>query len=148
MEVVVNRWIYISLICLLSPAIASSNVDGPYLCLPEDATGFSFDKSEWRTVSFNVSNERFLVKALEEKDKKKSDTKSQFTHGIYPHGNKYPAMKCRYSDATEAFYCDGIGEAIFSTRTGRFIRTYVAGYWSGDSVDDAPYIMKGKCSLL
>jgi len=48
------------------------------------------------------------------------------------------------------FRCNMIlGEFIFNSKSKRFIKTYTAGYLSGqDNNDNTPYVMIGTCSPL
>ena len=119
-----------------------------YLCVPEHSTGFSYDnvQKEWKNTNFTADGKYVIAKA--------DETKHAWQ--VTEIGETSSSFRCE-SDFTEYGYlrCSGIGgEFNFNKRNGRFLRSYLIGYYTvipevnqgKDEGSDTPLIGIGKCS--
>jgi hypothetical protein len=128
-----KNYLYVFLIILSSFAYAQD----AYLCLPKNATGFSYlqNSKSWEISTFNVSDNKYLLKNKSGKwfwDK---------------FGRDFP-NSC--NEFNQRITCNlFVGEVIFDKKTLRYIRTYVTGYVDGvTNNDNTPLIEIGTCSPL
>lgn len=115
-----------------------------YICIPDKATGFKFNKADksWNSTTFNVRNDKYVLSNSGGKWKWK------------PIGEKdYDLSKC--SDFNEYGYmnCDSLGvQVTFNRKNLRYQSIYSVGYVSagiaGAEGGDTPYIEIGRCSPI
>ncbi|MEY5028045.1 MAG: hypothetical protein RLZ63_360 [Pseudomonadota bacterium] len=115
------------------------NAQTAYLCIPDGASGISWNKSSkrWEQTKFNVQNVKLLLKK----------TNSGWEWSDF--GESY-SQKCGEINNVGFLNCDIIGGQLkFNKNTLRFMTTYLFGYVDGyDTNDDTPSIRFGKCSPL
>ena len=159
------RLLIMALALTLSPIVNA--IDGNYLCIPEKSTGFVLKDDKWSQASFNVENEKYIIKKIEEEAKKEyeKDDIPYGEYGVYRFGEKYPEYRnCEYTERDSTiltptgerrFYCDGIlrGQFILNLKNNRFLNTFPLGYWSeelfsGEEDTRTPFIQIGRCSKL
>src|SRR5690606_3924058 len=125
----------------LSTALAQDQ----YLCISEQSTGFSPSSNKWQPASFNVDNERFVLRR-----KRESDT-IETTWLVVALGKNWPTAVCD-DDFTEYgwLYCSGLGyEWRINRKSLRFMYWYYMGYVRGEEdTGDTPNITIGKCAAL
>lgn len=120
-----------------------------YLCLQEVATGFSFDENlkKWKEAVF-YPEKKYIVAISKDRDR---------PYQITEVGHKMPSGYCEKGFPEEELSCEiRDGQFKFSKTTGRFIVSYMNGYYmagpGGRFADgsffgtDTPYIAIGKCS--
>ncbi|TNF98767.1 MAG: hypothetical protein EP297_07245 [Gammaproteobacteria bacterium] len=122
-----------------------------YLCVEEMAAGFTFKNGQWTPAKFRTDN-RYIIR------KRKPDDKV-----LYHQNPVYVVLSTGEEDVIgdcpndfiygSGLHCDmPTGEFKFSKRSGRFLKTYLMGYWfhdnDSDSDSDTPHIAIGKCSPL
>jgi len=125
-----------------------------FLCVSEQAAGFSYDKNskQWASTKFS-STEKYVIS-------KSTGAKAAFE--ITEVGDKYSSGWCKEGFSSEGIlYCELLyGVFRFNKTNGRFIRTHLFGYVEvgqaqifserGDVVIDSnantPYMQIGKCS--
>ncbi len=123
--------------------------DVTYFCAAEETTGFHFKSGNWGRANFNVSNDKFIIRRIKPGELYYKD--KIHPYGIFTLGEKHPSLRCLPpSESSDIIRCTvGIGELFFSPESGRFLRTYTAGYWGGaDSDKDTPHITIGRCSKI
>ncbi|WP_157953873.1 hypothetical protein [Microbulbifer sp. A4B17] len=71
-------------------------------------------------------------------------------YGVFELGAKSPVYRCLISEYANDFICHvGVGEFFFSPESGRFIKTYTAGYWNGENNNEnTPNVTRGRCSKI
>lgn len=115
-----------------------------YLCIPDLATGFAYQKNidKWVTTKFNVSGEKYLL------------TKNN--KGIWEwrnFGEKSPGIYCE-EDFNEYGYisCSGFSQISFNNKNLRFLKIYKIGYVNkgiaGKEGEDTPSMEIGTCTPL
>lgn len=114
-----------------------------WLCAAEEVIGFIDGKEGWKQDSFDIKDERFLLRPL-----KKSDAgyvnKLQLTYGAFELGNKRSNYLCRELD--KDIICKAfVGEFNFSRESLRFLSSYMFGFWDGV---DTPLLIRGTCTSL
>jgi hypothetical protein len=126
--------------------LASENETVTYLCVSEESTGFFFKDGKWEQANFDVSEDKFIIRPIKKSDGFYFKDKEN-PYGVFELGNKRPSKRCK--DLGNIVCNVGIGELRFSPETGRFIKTYTAGYWDGiDGNEDTPNITRGRCSRV
>jgi hypothetical protein len=156
----------VSLVLMLPtslPAVAAGTApDGPFLCIVEHATGFSFDKQSklWRQTTF-PAGEKYIVKRV------KNNTVEGIGNlavnggpnavwGVWEFGvDEFGTAFCEADvDDKGYLWCHGIQSIVnFNLRSHRFLRTYTGTYVSDpsefpDEHADTPVIEIGKCTAL
>lgn len=127
---------------LISIALAISNMayaQEGYLCVSEAAGGVSYDSStkKWRGTVFRNDEEKFLIIKKENKWAMKEFGKSFESECTQP--NEFGVMSCNKI----------LGDFNFSTKTRRYLSTYIAGYIDGsNNNENTPNIQIGICSKL
>jgi hypothetical protein len=115
------------------------NAQESYLCISEAIGGVAYDSSlnKWDGTKFSNNNHKIILK------KKNGSWK------YADFGNNFEES-CDKMNEYGIFRCNMIlGEFIFNSKSKRFIKTYTAGYLSGqDNNDNTPYVMIGTCSPL
>ena len=137
-----RTWSVTVLAVLWVLASASVYAEERYMCVPDQAAGFSFDQnsSRWKSVNLQAEKERYIISG---------ETLTDSSLSIVSAGANYD--ECRsdkgFSNTNEAYFECIFGEFIFNKNTGRFLRTYTAGYIDGlDNNQNTPAILIGRCS--
>ena len=132
---------------LLFSSLAYSK-DDTYLCIAEESTGFYFENGKWGQAKFDVSEEKFLIRKIKTHEVGYVDKKNNY--GIYPLGENYSVHVCEQNQRTKKMICNGItGKIFFSPTSGRFLKSYIFGYWEGiDNNTNTPHLMRGRCSKI
>ncbi len=126
---------------LLFIALAFSGIASAqdvYLCVGDAAGGVSFDgnSQKWKGAALRTSS-KILVNKKNNKWTMKEFDSSLENECTQP--NEYGVMSCNKI----------FGEFHFSTKTRRYISTYIAGYIDGrNNNDNTPYVEIGVCSKL
>ena len=115
-----------------------------YLCVAEQAAGFSYDKEkkEWKTTTFGVRSKYVVSKA--------EGAKHAFE--VTEIGKTVPSFYCESDfDRLGFLRCpNALGEFKFNKDNGRYLSSYLAGYYDMLSEEhegsDTPYLEIGKCS--
>lgn len=142
-----KNWILLFLLSTLSTfAVSSEGHTDTWLCVSEDSTGFYFEKGKWGRAKFDVQEDKFIIRPIKESDGRYFKDK-EHPYGVFNLGKNRPSKRC---SNYENIICKvGLGELFFSPETGRFIKTYTAGYWDGqDNNDNTPNITRGRCSKI
>ena len=146
-------WSYLALcaraaICLLlfsEPAFAEQ-----YLCVPEKATGFSYDasKREWDYAQFKTDHKYIIAPAGNGRD----------AFAFTKVGEKLPQGYCKdsFTKAGVLFCLSFEGDLRFNKKNGRYLMVFGDGYYTlglpgfGESDEDVgtPMVEIGKCSLF
>ncbi len=128
-----------------------------YLCVADQATGFTFKNQKWVPTKFDVSENKYIIREIENGYK---FFNRERPYGVYALGGKYPRYECidPREFIRELYYCDDrtLGHFFFSVESGRYLRTYTPGYWDpsdflggrGDSYSDTPHMEIGRCSEI
>ena len=167
-----KKYIAILLLAFSGSAFAES-----YLCIADKATGFAFQDGDWASNEFNVGDEKYILRERSNKEMEQArevvetlkevfkeveaedlglgtnepvDYFLNSTHVVLQHGaDDFPLYHCRYVPITGSFKCNGIkGKFLFSTKSGRFTMTHLAGYWRGKDNDQTPIMYIGRCSKI
>ncbi|UVT20337.1 MAG: hypothetical protein H8K03_21645 [Nitrospira sp.] len=135
-------------------AVDRGKVSEQYLCISEQATGFSYDKNgkQWNSATFGNTSKYVLAS---------SSTSSDNAFQITIVGDSFPQGWCRESfDSKGYLYCDmHWGDFRFNKASGRFIKTYLFGYIDvgqerlgrgkiTDEATESPRMEIGKCSAF
>jgi hypothetical protein len=143
------------------PARAGTGPDGPFLCIVEQATGFSFDKQSksWKQTNF-APVEKFVLKRVKnntlEGVNKQIASSPRAAWGVWEFGfDAFGSAFCAADVDDHGFlWCRGV-QSIFNVNllSGRFLRTYTGFYASDpsrfpDDRADTPVIEIGKCTAL
>lgn len=118
-----------------------------YLCIPDESLGFYYKNDEWVAASFKVTEDKYILRRLTAEDWGFKD--KSMPYGVFMLGQNTAAIhRCRVFE--DAFQCrTGIGQFYFSSESGRYIKTYTAGYWNGkDNNENTPHIERGRCSKI
>lgn len=123
------------------PSIASAK---QFLCIAEMATGFKMKAGQWKSVDFNVDDDRFVIREY-------SDPllSGQNTHAVFRLGKDGPIHNCTDSGLKDQWHllCGGLGVGfVFVEKELRFQQYNGFGYVFGDDADSTPSITIGKCS--
>lgn len=135
-------------VMLCAVAISVSAEDVTYICVSEEATGFYYENKSWGRAHFNVSEDKYILRKIKENELGYKDKKNPY--GVFSLGGKNPEYRCFINEYSGDFVCRvGLGQFFFSPESGRFLKTYTAGYWDGaDSNDNTPNITRGRCSKI
>ena len=122
--------------------------DVTYLCVSEESTGFYYENKSWGRAHFNVSDDKYILRKIKEKEFGFEDKDNPY--GVFALGGKDPEFRCFISEYSNDFICRlGLGQFFFSPESGRFMKTYTAGYWDGaNNNDNTPNITRGRCSKI
>ncbi len=127
---------------LLSSAANAAETTQAYLCIPEYATGFSFNKvaKRWQPSNFDLAGKKYLVK--------KTAKGWSWANFAYPD----VADECGNFNKSGVLVCDAFPEEVWFNRTnGRFQVFYFVGYVGnllGEEGGDNPNIAIGTCAPL
>jgi hypothetical protein len=131
--------ILLGFISYIFATAALSKEPDSYLCIPDKATGFSYDhrSKSWVSTNFNLRGAKFLLiktsKGWEWRD---------FGASL--------GQSCEADADGDLIICNLVlHEHKMSRKTLRFINSYLVGYVNGgDSDANTPSITIGKCSPL
>jgi hypothetical protein len=123
--------------------------DEQYLCVPDQTTGFAFDKrAGWQGQNLNASDTKYLVRRSKPDDPNPANAKWL----VFELGQKAAFAECsRDFSSTGSLSCSGFGvyEWRLNKNNMRFLLAYLAGYTNGaDNNDDTPSVTIGKCAPL
>ena len=146
-----SYFLRIFFVLALTVANAGAETKDPttYLCIPDQSTGFNFDKQarRWVQTNFNVKDRKYLL-AL-------TDGKWYWDHIGHERDQRF--VGCGHFDDDGLLMCHWYGEDVrFNRKTLRFLSTRVNGYAVSnlDDEKDGPYwpvsqtIEIGTCSPL
>lgn len=115
-----------------------------YICIPDKATGFKFNKTDksWHTATFNVKNDKYILSNGSGKWRWKVIGEKDHDFGKCGDFNEYGYINC-----------DIFGSQItFNRKNLRYQSIYTVGYVSagiaGTEGGDTPYIEIGRCSTM
>lgn len=151
----------IFLICLTFPSLAYSG-EG-YICIPDKATGFSFDKEiGWKLANF-IPNDKFVIIRPNKSDKERFKHLNNLAWVIKKLGDTGIEAPCEEASPindmfTGATVCEGLSTFKINFKNLRFLHAHLWGFYS-DKLDSdntapfyegklTPYIEIGKCSPL
>lgn len=142
------KYIFIGIFAMSPLSSYGGESSNTYLCISEESTGFYYEKGQWGRASFNVKNDKFILREIKTGESGYLDKENSY--GIFPIGEKQPELQCGISESEDNFVCQGLlGQLYFSPKSGRFIKTYITGYWDGiDSNENTPVITRGRCSKI
>ena len=129
------------LIVLLTLTSAPLNAEERYLCVPDQAAGFSFDESlgRWKSVNLIAEDVKYIISRIASS----KNALSIVSAGAY---NEECRSNKGFGNNNEAYFECIYGEFRFNKNTGRFIRTYTTGYIDGmDNKENTPAILIGRC---
>jgi hypothetical protein len=143
----------IKLTAILTLSIATPAHAENWLCIAERATGFKYDSilKDWKTVNFKIANEKYIVRPSKNENYKYEVVKFGENREFMPD------YSCKeVFSAGIFFHCEGMmGEFKLNAKNGRFLSTYIAGYWTvapgvneNTEEGDTPTIQIGKCTRL
>jgi hypothetical protein len=126
--------------------VSAAHAQDQYLCISDLASGFAFKSNKWDTATFNVEDERFVLRRVRD-----SDDLPQTAWMITKIGNDYPEAICD-NDFTDAgwLFCEGLASTWRVNRESlRFMYWYWLGYTRGEEdTKSTPNITIGKCGEL
>lgn len=133
---------FVVLFAVLTLLHVPINAQERYVCVPIQAAGFSFDQSlgRWKSVNLRAVHEQYIISGQTTSDRALTIVSSEA--GV---------EECRsdkgFGNNNEAHFTCFFGEFKFNKNTGRFIRTFTAGYVDGlDNLENTPAIVIGNCS--
>jgi hypothetical protein len=120
----------------------------PWLCITEQTTGFVFKKDKWEPERFTVEDRKYILRKLIEGD---FYYRGDNRYGLFLLGTDLVGTPCSDSSISGNIFCeDYVGQFKFSTKSGRFLMTYMSGYWDSivDDESHTPLISIGRCSRI
>ncbi len=140
--------IMIAIAAVPTPAFAES-----WLCLTDKSTGFRYNAAtkQWQSIDFRTGDDRYIIKP---------GTSKANVYEVRKFGDDtsiLPEAWCNQDFQAGTFlHCKGVfGEFKFNRKTGRFLKSYLAGYWTyapgvnkTDEGGDTPSIDIGICSAI
>lgn len=116
-----------------------------YLCVSDQATGFTFENNRWHPANFNVEESKFLVRPRKDDDL----VADSVAWVVVPLGANTPASACESPFNERGFLtCEGFYTWRMNRRTLRFVAHYMFGYIDGDDQGNTPSVHIGKCVVL
>lgn len=121
-----------------------------FLCVTEKATGFKYNKNtdSWEQAAFKPET-KYVVK--------KSSLKG-YSWEVMFLGDSFTLTQCKEDfNSVGALFCEGMTSFRFNKNNGRFISSYMFGYWtykksnsSGGKNEggDTPSLEIGRCSPM
>ena len=148
-----SRGLFVFVFMSLSVTVQASDPgahEERYLCVQEMATGFRFDENlnKWTSAVFDPTDKYIVTRS----------SASGRPYQISKMSLKMPVGSCEKGALDqEDLFCDmSYGQFKFNKSTGRFLVSYMAGYYEsgpgGRFTDgrglgsDTPFIAIGKCS--
>jgi len=148
------------LICLLLPS-AVFGTPSAYVCIPDSAIGYYFDKEteKWTATTFSNEGRKYVLSETEHTDLCNGDELNDFeksicstSHEVKQIGSNDPAFTCQVGSAGGRIDCESILQYfIFTPNTGKYIRVNLFGYILQPSELPQlgkPFLEIGKCSKL
>lgn len=142
----------LSVASMLASSVLAQSANG-FICAEDQSTGFSFKTGRWTDASFKSSDKYVVTKA-----KGDEPGASGSVWIVKELGQTVPSFWCKSGFSEKgALRCEGIGgEFALNHKNGRFLRTYVVGYWTDNIPGDTffkegantPHLAIGKCSPL
>jgi len=132
------------------PTGAAAQATGDWLCIADQSTGFSNHSGTWRSVDFNAGT-RYIIKRSQ---------RQGVAWEVQEFGKPalIPTAICKADfNQFKLLFCEGLGSDFrFNAATGRFLNTYLIGYYSyvpGQPLmdkdgADTPSMEIGTCSAL
>lgn len=117
MRILTNNAICILFCICLTPSFASAEVNG-YLCIPEQATGFSYRNHEWVTTSFDVRDTKYILTAKDGKwlwKEMGEPDQEKYPQSCTKHNNGY--MDCEFMYKKVSFNNQTLRFEIYSSGT-------------------------------
>lgn len=150
-----KRFWALAIAAMLCPPPAASQGDS-WLCIPDRATGFSFDEGsrEWRSTNFRISNDRFVLRrAKGNEGKDYAWTSKDVVWLLFETGRSHPVISCPNDFVGNQITCFvPFHHFSFNRKSLRFQIIYPIGYVredpSQDSNADTPNIMIGRCAPI
>jgi hypothetical protein len=144
--------LFVAVSLVVAFPIVSFAVDA-YMCLPQNTTGFKYDKNiaDWKVNNFE-NRDKYIVSKSKLSGYGWKVTKYMKTAPIY-------VCEEGFNNAGYLF-CEETGEFRMNKHNLRYIRTYILGYYNLNVKDDngtvktegegssTPFIEIGKCSPL
>lgn len=116
-----------------------------FICAIEKMTGFSKKSGSWQTATFNVDDQKFVVR-------RSTRQTEQVKWEVVDLGRSNPIIWCKEDfNSVDNLFCDGIGEFRMNRKTLRFLYVYPFGYFffePGEEGANTPAIGIGKCSPM
>jgi len=137
-----KRESFVVLVLVLTLTSAPLNAGDRYLCVPQQAAGFSFDESlsRWKSINLVAEDVTFIISKV-------TSSRSALAIVSAESNNEECRSKQGFVNTNEAYFECVFGEFRFNKSTGRFLRTYTAGYTDGlDNQENTPAIVIGRCS--
>ena len=123
------RYAALVLILLAGGISAQDSAKGKsYLCIPDRAAGFSFNKARktWENTNFDVSENKYLLRPITSDDKSYFGTPLKGVYGVWRLGEDTSFVQCEEGISEHSWlYCGGNFNTrfVFNSRSNRF--TYV-----------------------
>jgi hypothetical protein len=120
----------------------------PWLCITEQTTGFVFKNGNWEPGRFTVEDRKYILRKLTEAD---FYYRGDNRYGLFLLGTDLVGTPCGDPSISGNIFCeDHAGQFKFSTKSGRFLMTYMSGYWdsTADDKSHTPLISIGRCSKI
>ena len=132
---------------LLAVLTTAASAD-PWLCITEQSTGFVFKNGKWEHGRFTVEDRKYILRKLTQGDFYYRDDNK---YGLFLLGTDLVGTPCSDPSISGNIVCgDFFGQFKFSTKSGRFLMTYMVGYWDSIADDEShtPLISIGRCSRI
>jgi hypothetical protein len=126
---------------MLSWRIASAQPNDAYVCIPDKATGFSFNRQarSWEYARFSVKDEKYLLS-------REGDSWRWKRMGAQHVQQCHPFTELGYTQ------CIGFSNVTFNRTNLRYMLVYQVGYVQAGISDEEgknePYMEIGRCSKL
>jgi hypothetical protein len=140
----------IAFVCTVTALAPSSALAESWLCIADQATGFSFNSvsKKWADARFDVADRRYLIVS-------EDDEKYPYMVKRFGKPDSLP-MLCDAFAAETFLHCRGLaGNFRFNQKTLRYIHTYDVGYINptpglNDMTEgeDTPFMEIGRCSKI
>ena len=138
----------ITILLLLNPLIAGAE---QYLCVPDKATGFAYNKNSrtWEQANL-TTNRKYIVSKSDDEHFKR------YAFVVIEIGQTIPRAICEKGFSDGGYLeCLGVFDFRFNKKNGRYILTHTLfgyidvlpnGYFPTDEKSTTPFIEIGKCS--
>jgi hypothetical protein len=127
---------------LVLSAPAAAQPTGQWLCISDQATGFTFESGKWRPTNFKAGD-RYIIRRSKLKG---------VAWEVQNFGSKdiWPVATCDEDFNSYKFlFCHGFYEFKFNAASNRFLKAYLLGYYTNTREgEDTPSIEIGTCSEI